>query len=209
MGGAGATVAGSTGCDIGWAVACGMASFGENHVGLPVSPASGTRGAQAGTCSEGATGSRGRGVFGSAAGPGAQAGRPGGPDWGGATRSGSVSGPVSVGASGVGFTGALGWGKGGADAATSGCFLKASGTAVGAVAAIEVRSNVASSEGGSGSSSGGSGCGSALASGVSVGGTAPVPAGGIVGAAATGSNASGQLGIGWAGTSGSSSSEGG
>src|SRR5256714_6703332 len=136
MGGAGATVAGSTGCDIGWAVACGMASFGENHVGLPVSPASGTRGAQAGTCSEGATGSRGRGVFGSAAGPGAQAGRPGGPDWGGATGSGSVAGPGSFGASGVGFTGAVGWGKGGADAATSGCFLEASGTAGRAVAAV-------------------------------------------------------------------------
>src|SRR2546423_11051232 len=106
-----------------------MASFGENHVGLPVSPASGTRGAQAGTCSEGATGSRGRGVFGSAAGPGAQAGRPGGPDWGGATGSGSVAGPVRFGASRVGVKGAVGRGTGGSDAGTSGRLLQASRTA--------------------------------------------------------------------------------
>src|SRR2546429_1813371 len=84
-GGVGATGGGGTDWAAGWAVACGIASLGENHVGFPVSPASGTRGAHAGRCTGAPDGSCGEAGRGSATGPGAHPGRPGGPDCGGAT----------------------------------------------------------------------------------------------------------------------------
>ena len=76
---------------MGWAVACGMFSFGENHVGVPGSDASGTRGAHAGTCigDTDVVFGVGAGGCGAAAGPGAQAGRPGGPPCAGATGAGA------------------------------------------------------------------------------------------------------------------------
>src|SRR5262249_10971145 len=112
--GAGAGV-GTTVWAIGCAVACGICSLGENHVGVPGSAARGARGAHDGTCI-GAGGSLGvAGVdSGVAAGPGAHNGRAGVPGWAGMTGACST-GWAGGGAGGVGITGA---GEGGVGAAT-------------------------------------------------------------------------------------------
>jgi len=105
MGGVGAGAGAGMGAEVGWAVECGICSFGENHVGVPGSAASGTRGAHAGT-ETGPPASVFGGVEEAAAGwsegCGAHEGRDGGPGDAGAT-GGSVWTGAGVG--GVGATG--------------------------------------------------------------------------------------------------------
>src|SRR5256886_6856496 len=153
-GGVGATGGGGTDWAAGWAVAGGIASLGENHVGFPVSPASGTRGAHAGRCTGAPDGSCGEAGRGSATGPGAHPGRPGGPDCGGAT------GPGCAG------TGS-GWGM---------TFPGDAGGEAAAGASVPVHSG---STGGSGGFAAGLGAG--LGAGVMVGGIGgPATGGGMV-----------------------------
>src|SRR2546430_12387722 len=65
-GGVGATGGGGAGWAAGWARACGIASLGENHLGFPGSPASGTPGAHACRGTRGPDGARGQAARGSA-----------------------------------------------------------------------------------------------------------------------------------------------
>lgn len=134
-GGGGSGSATCVGCAIGWAVACGISSFGLNQVGVPGSDASGTRGAHDGTCKDGADEAFAAGA-GSAAGPGAHAGRAAGPDWDGlaggvgAAWAGwaAAAGGAGAGSAVTGLTGGCGWERvGGAGAGAEG-WMVAGGT---------------------------------------------------------------------------------
>src|SRR5690349_23039103 len=101
MGGAGAGGAGSgAGWATGCAVACGMASLGENHVGVPGSAASGTLGAQAGTEIGGGALGLGVAAAASAGRVGAHVGRAGGPGCEGDTGGWTFAGAAAAGGAG-------------------------------------------------------------------------------------------------------------
>src|SRR5690349_11803399 len=138
---------------MGCAVACGICSLGENHVGLPGSPARGSLGAHAGTCMGSASIGLGRVECAGATGPGAHAGRDGagvdgdtgawlgvGEDGAEAAAAGGRSGcgaGAGIGLTGTGAGGAgRGAGMGGAGAG-AGVMVGAVGSASGAAGSNE------------------------------------------------------------------------
>src|SRR5690348_1888199 len=138
---------------MGCAVACGICSLGENHVGLPGSPARGTLGAHAGTCMGSASIGLGGVECAGATGPGAHAGRDGagvdgdtgawlgvGADGAEAAAAGGRSGcgaGAGIGLTGAGAGGAgRGAGMGGAGAG-AGVMVGAVGSASGAAGSNE------------------------------------------------------------------------